>query len=160
MHKAEPYATELVAPEGVQGVGSGTAAGGAGHGQQGGGGEQQGGASVEEGVAGIQAERGAAHVLAQGGRLGDGEPQADEEAAHHGAAATDEDFLDDVGAGGAEGEAYAEIAGALVDGEVDGAVDSGGGEHGGDEAEEDDERDDVPQHLGDLIDPALQDIGR
>src|ERR1035441_5670729 len=97
MHKAEPYATGLVAPEGVQGVGSGASAGGAGHGQYGGGGEQQGGASVEEGGAGIQAERGAAHVLAQRGRLRDGEPQAEEETAHHGTAATDEDFLDEIG---------------------------------------------------------------
>src|ERR1022692_3450964 len=107
MHKAEPYATGLVAPEGVQGVGSGASAGGTGHGQNGGGGEQQGGASVEQGVAGIQTERGTAHVLSQGGRLRDGEPQADEEAALHGLAATDEDFLDDVDAGGAEGEADA-----------------------------------------------------
>src|ERR1017187_6656398 len=107
MPKAEPYATGLIASEGVQGVGSGASAGGTGHGQNGGGGEQQGGASVEQGVAGIQAERGAAHVLAQRGCLRDGEPQADEETAHHGAAATDENFLDDVEAGGAEGEADA-----------------------------------------------------
>ena len=58
---------------------------------------------------------------------------------------------------GAQREADSQIARLLADGERYGAVDSGGGQHGGDHTEEDDQRDHVPQDLGHLVDPTLQD---
>src|ERR1019366_712373 len=102
----------LLYTEGVEGVGFGAAAGGARHGQdgRGGGGGGGGGPGGGGGGAGIQAGGCATHFLAQGGGLRDGEPQADEQAAHHGAAATDEDLAADIEAAGAEREAGAQVA--------------------------------------------------